>query len=131
MVPILGVREPVNVRKGARCFVTGLRNESDLAYLSQAGCLVVMGPEHIHFVEWNEHVGASQDYSAQVLPAYGASFKPLGSLCWSADALPSSAVIVRAAAIPSEYFRFSSASALTIPCRPPPRRAELSRSLSA
>src|SRR5262245_53026651 len=38
-------------------------------------------------------------------PSYGASSQPLGSRRWSASALPLSAIIVRAAAIPSEYFR--------------------------
>src|SRR5262245_46010288 len=38
-------------------------------------------------------------------PAYGATSQPLGSRCWSAATLPSSAIIVRAAAMPSEYFR--------------------------
>src|SRR5262245_39214195 len=39
-------------------------------------------------------------------PAYGVSSHPFGSRRCSAVELPSTAIIVRAAAIPSEYFRF-------------------------
>src|SRR5262249_19116864 len=42
-------------------------------------------------------------------PAYGASSQPPGSRRWSAPTLASRATSVRAAAIPSEYFRFDSA----------------------
>src|SRR4029453_8431632 len=41
-------------------------------------------------------------------PAYGASSQPLGSRRWSASALPSRAIIVRAAAIPAEYYSLAS-----------------------
>src|SRR5262245_39196991 len=40
-------------------------------------------------------------------PAYGVSSHPFGSRRCSAVALASTAIIVRAAAIPSEYFRFA------------------------
>jgi hypothetical protein len=71
---------PVDMREGIRLPVPRLGDERDMAHLLQARCLAVTGPDGGDLVEGDEQVRVSQRGS------------------WST-------IIVRTAAIPSEYLR--------------------------